>query len=370
MSGSRKIAFLTNSFWNVVNYRMPLIRACQALGFTPIILAPEDDFAGQMPAGWSCHFLKQLAPGGKNPAQDLRLYLEIRQLLKQHRPELLLSFTIKPNIYGSLAAAHLNIPYLPTITGLGYSFLQKGLLSRLTARLYRLAFRQARRVVFQNKDDRQWFVQQKLLRPEQAVLIPGSGVDTQYFYPDFPTTEAPCSFIYIGRLLWDKGLGEFVQAIRMLKQDHPDLQVCWLGAPDTNNPAAIHTAQLEAWQSEDLIRLLGRQEDVRPYIAAADALVLPSYREGLPRAVLEAMSMAKPVIVTDVPGCRELVVEGENGYLAPVKDPRALRRVLQQFLTLPEQERRAMGRRGRTMVARNFDQGLIVGKYLELIQLF
>ncbi|MCB0641361.1 MAG: glycosyltransferase family 4 protein [Phaeodactylibacter sp.] len=369
MPASRKIAFLTNSVWNIVNYRMPLIQACRDQGFEPLILAPKDDFAGPIPAGWTCHYLKQLSPGGKNPLQDLRLFLEIWQALRQYRPALVCSFTIKPNIYGSLAAAPLKIPCLPTITGLGYSFLQKGLLSRLTALLYRQAFRKTRQVVFQNKDDRRLFIEQGLLRPEQTVLIPGSGVDTQHFYPDFPTSAAPCSFIYIGRLLWDKGLGEFVQAIRGLKRRYPNLRVHWLGAQDHNNPAVIDSAQVEAWEREGLIHWLGPQADVRPFIAAADALVLPSYREGLPRAVLEAMAMAKPVIVTDVPGCRELV-DKKNGLLAPVKDPQGLEQVLQTFLELPESQRQEMGRTGRQLAEQQFDNQIIVRNYLSLIQSF
>ena len=370
MAGQRKIAFLANSCWNIVNYRLPLIYACEELGFHPVILAPKDEYAANIPNHWTCIFIKHLDPGGKNPLQDLRLYLELRQALSQASPTLLLGFTIKPNIYGGLAAAHLGILFIPTITGLGYSFLKKGWISRFTFSLYRIAFRKAHRVVFQNQDDLKLFVRQGLVDEKQCLIIPGSGVDTTHFSPS-PLPDNPIfTFLFIGRLLWDKGIGELILAMQELQKRAIPVKCLLLGGVDQKNPAAITETEVRHWQQQGWIEWLETKADVRPFLEMADVLVLPSYREGLPRAVLEAMAMQKPVIVTNVPGCNALVKHQENGFLVTAKDPESLLIAMQNMMDLSPSKREEMGVLGRERVLKYFDIQIVVAKYLSLVQSF
>lgn len=295
---------------------------------------------------------------GTNPLHDIRTLSDLKKLFEQLRPDCVLLYTIKPVIYGSLAANYAHVPRVfSMITGLGYAFGDSSFKQRLIGfpvqMLYRTALTRNNAVFFQNPDDQELFVRKRLVpNPDKAVLINGSGVDLTY-YQDAPPVTDKISFLLIARLIRDKGIYEYVQAARQLKQRYPNVVFRLLG-PFDSNPTAIHQQTIEEWQDEGAIEYLGRTRDVRPYIADCSVYVLPSYREGTPRTVLEAMAMGRPIVTTDTPGCRETVVDGKNGYLVPVKDVEELVRALERFILRPELIPR-MGQESRRIAVEKYD---------------
>lgn len=295
---------------------------------------------------------------GMNPLQDLKLLWFLRNLFRKESPSLLLSYTIKPIIYGSLAARLARIPHVFSIvTGLGYVFLGETFKQRasgvLAKVLYRAALRRNQRVFFQNPDDLAEFRRLRLLaRADQAIRINGSGVNLDYYAPA-PPVVAPVSFLMIGRLYREKGIHEYIEAARILKQRFPQARFQVVGAIDSN-PSAIRPQELAAWQREKLIEHTGWVDDVRPHLRAASVYVLPSYREGTPRSVLEAMAMARPIITTDAPGCRETVVHGQNGFLVPIKNAQALAEAMELFVRAPSMIPK-MGDQSRRLAETKFD---------------
>ena len=301
---------------------------------------------------------------GLNPVSDFLLWAAYRKLLKRIRPSALLSFTVKPNIYGSLAAASLGIPAMPNVSGLGTAFIRGGPLQRLVSGLYKLAFRRADVVFFQNPDDRRLFVDRRLVREGQARLLPGSGIDLDRFVPG-PLPEGPVTFLLIARLLGDKGVREYVEAARLARPRLPDARFQLLGPIDDGNRTGIGGDELDRWVRDGAVEYLGAADDVRPFIAAATAIVLPSYREGLPRTLLEGAAMARPLIASDVPGCRELVDDGINGYLCEVRDPQSLADAMVKLARLGGSQRCTMGAASRLAVEDRFGEPLVISAYLD-----
>jgi glycosyltransferase involved in cell wall biosynthesis len=289
--------------------------------------------------------------------------------LKRIRPTAYLGYTIKPNVYGSIAAASLGIAALPNVSGLGTAFIGGGALQSIVTPLYRFGFARAPAVFFQNEEDRQLFVDRRIIRPEQGRVLPGSGVDLKRFGP-VPAADGPPSFLLIARLLRDKGVVEFVEAARALRSRLPDARFQLLGPLDHDNRTAISRTELDSWVSEGVVEYLGTTDDVRPFIAEASAVVLPSYREGLPRSLLEAGAMARPLIATDVPGCRDVVDNGVNGYLCAVRNSQSLAAAIRQFADLPFAQRLAMGEAALRKVQNRFNEEVVVRTYLHAIEEF
>ena len=303
---------------------------------------------------------------GMNPLADLRLLRTYHDLLRRLQPSAYLSFTIKPNIYGARAAAASKIPAFPNVSGLGTTFIAGGQMQRIVTGLYRWGFRHAPAVFFQNHEDRDLFIARKIVEAERTRVLAGSGVDLDHFMAsDVPT--GPPRFLFVGRLMGDKGVAEFVEAARLAGQQLPDARFQLLGPIDEGNRTAIPRAQLDAWVSEGLVDYLGVTEDVRPFVAAATAVVLPSYREGLPRSLLEAGALGRPSIATDVPGCRTVVEHGYNGYLCTMRDPISLADAMLRLANLSVEGRQTMGAAARRKVELQFGQDLVVGAYLEAL---
>jgi glycosyltransferase involved in cell wall biosynthesis len=279
-----------------------------------------------------------------------------------------LSFTIKNNLFGALAARSQGIPFIPNVTGLGTAFLSGRVLQMVAERLYRHCFRDLPVVFFQNQDDRDLFVQRGLIGPGQARLLPGSGIDLERFQTlPLPAGAAPV-FLMVARLLRDKGVLEYARAAQIVKRQHPDAQFRILGPMGAENRSAIPPETVASWSPETDLDYLGETSDVRPFLQGADCVVLPSYREGAPRTLIEAAAMGRAVIATDVPGCRAVVHDNITGFLCRLQDAESLAQACLQFIALAPEQRRSMGLAGRQKMEREFDQSIVVQAYAAAIQ--
>ena len=365
-----KVLISVNTAWNIANFRLGLVSALRAAGHEVVAVAPVDDSVDRIGQA-GCRFVAlPMDNKGTSPVRDAILTCRYFFLLRRERPDIFLGYTIKPNIYGSLAAHALGIPAINNISGLGTAFIKTGLLTRIVKALYRIALRKSAVVFFQNTDDRDLFAAGGLVRGDRARLLPGSGVDLARFQPAPVENRDPggLRFLLIARLLRDKGVMEFVEAARKVKAQAPDSRFQLLGFVDAQNRTAISRQEIDRWVGEGTVEYLGATDDVRPFISQADCVVLPSYREGTPRTLLEAAAMARPLIATDVPGCREVVEDGRNGFLCRVRDADDLAAKVSAFVALPQTRRNEMGRESRSKVEREFDEKIVVARYLEAIE--
>jgi glycosyltransferase involved in cell wall biosynthesis len=339
-------------------FRGPLLRAMASLGHEVIACAPEDDpEVRQGLAEMGVQFVPvPLARAGTNIVKDLRSRTALVRIFQDLRPDIFLGYTIKPVVYGIPAARAAGAARAyGMVTGLGYAFTGGGfkrrLINRLVRTLYRKALGQADRVFFQNPDDLDQFKALRLVPADRTVLVAGSGVDLDQYRPS-PLPSEPV-FLLIARLLRDKGIGEYVEAAQQIKAETPEARFLLVGPYDPN-PAAISPAEVEAWQREGAVEYLGEMKDVRDAIRRCRVYVLPSYREGTPRTVLEAMAMRRPIITTDAPGCRETVRHGENGLLVPVQDAGAVAEAMRRFVREPDLAER-MAEHSLTIARQKYD---------------
>lgn len=359
------IVVSANTFWNLTNFRLPILRKLASAGFRVVAAAADDESMEALSTmGIEIESLK-MKTRGISPFSDASLLFQYCRLFKRVRPNGFLAFTSKPNIYGSLAAHHCDVPVINTITGLGTGFLGGAALRFAMVNLYRLALGKSKKIFFHNDDDRYLFLRLGLATESQAAVIAGSGVDLERFAPQPGPPGRPFVFLFIGRMLRDKGAAEFAEAARMVKRQRP-ARFQMLGSKDPH-PKAVPAAIVELWESEGDLELLGPVADVRPILAGADCVVLPSYREGLPRVLIEASAMAKPVIATDVPGCRQVVDHAVTGLLCEARSSKSLAEAMLAIHDLSLDERVAMGRRGRERAEREFSEGKIVKAYLEAL---
>ncbi|KRW82124.1 glycosyltransferase family 4 protein [Marinobacter sp. P4B1] len=347
---------------SLIKFRGPLLRALVAKGLDVHVAAPDladvPDIRTELEAlGITLHDIS-LKRTGTNPVADLATVAELWRLMRRIRADYVLGYTIKPVIYGSMAAWLANVPNrFALVTGLGYAFTgdasgKRGLLRKLIQRLYRFGLSKSRKVFFQNPDDEALFRQLGLLPADiPSCVVNGSGVDVAD-YALAPLPEKP-SFLLIARLLGDKGVREYAQAARKVKAQYPDAVFRLVGWID-DNPDAISQQELDGWVNTGTVEFLGKLADVRPAIADCNVYVLPSYREGTPRTVLEAMAMGRPVITTDAPGCRETVTDGDNGFLVPVKAVDELAAAMVKFIENPELVA-GMGERSRLVAEQKYD---------------
>ncbi|MEO0732481.1 MAG: glycosyltransferase family 4 protein [Bacteroidota bacterium] len=356
------LAIVANSAWNLYNFRGGLIRSLREEGYPLVLLAPEGPERRQLERlGATFVALQHLRRKGLNPLRDLLLLRELYGHFRRHRVAVTLNFTIKPVIYGSLAAELAGVRNISTLTGLGYTFVNAGKTNVLVRNLYRLALRRADAVFFHNSEDRQLFVDDGLVSAAQSAVVPGSGIDLAD-YPQSSYAEAiPGRFLFVGRLLVDKGLREYVAAARLAKAQDPSLTFHVLGPFDPGNPAGISAAEFDLWVREGVIAYDGVAADIRPHLRRAAVVVLPSYREGCPRVLLEAAALGRAVIGADVAGVRQVVRPGESGWLVPVKDARELSRAM--LLAAGSERLAAYGWRGRELITTNFSLERVVAVY-------
>jgi len=360
-----RVLISINAAWNVVNFRAGLVRALVADGHEVIAAVVDDGAIAGVTALGARPIAIPMASRSTSIGKDAALFARYLRLMRRERPDVYLGWTIKPNTYGSAAAALLGVPVVNNISGLGTAFIRSSWLTRIAKALYRVGLARSSTVFFQNYDDRDLFVKQRLVRPEQTELLPGSGIDVDRFDPAaFPAEpDGLFRFLLIARLVRDKGVVEYVEAARMLRARFPHTRFEILGFLDVDNRTAIPRTEFDAWVADDSIAYLGAAEDVRPHIARADCIVLPSYREGTSRVLLEAAAMAKPSVTTDVPGCRDVVIDGETGLLCAPRDASDLARKMTAMLDMPESARAVMGRAARARAAAHFSEQYVIERY-------
>lgn len=366
LTASNPILLVANSSWNLSHQRKGLIRALMDEGRWPLAAAVPigDPAVGALPT-----YEVPLIADGTAPLSELKSLVGLIALFRQVKPRLVLGFTPKGNIYAGLAARATRRPFLPNVSGLGTGFIKGGLLLKIQTALYRTAFRGLPTVFFQNRDDAALFVKMGLVQREQVTLIPGSGVDCRAFAAALPAmrNDGKLSLLFVGRLLGDKGVRELAGAMRLLKPRFPELSLTLVGELGAANRTAISAGEVKEWERDGLLTHAGRTDDVRPFLRKADAVILPSYREGMPRALLEAAAMARPLLASDVPGCREIVRDGENGLLFEVRSARSMAEAIERFVTASPEQRRAWGNRSREIAERDYDERHVIDAYRRAI---
>lgn len=365
-----KIAIVVNTTWNIVNFRLPLIRSLILNGHDVWVISPRDSYVSVLESEGIQYLDIYMDNKGTSPLRDLRTITSFFNCYTHHRFDLVMHYTIKPVIYGGLVSRVLGIPTISTITGLGTVFIRETWVTRLVRALYRLSQKKAHHVFFQNADDRALFLRNKLVRSELTSIVPGSGINTDYFCSSSSNRKGKDGrvFLLIARMLRDKGVNEFVEAARLIKEKYSDVRFQLLGPVDVENNTAISQTVIDGWVAEGVVEYFPATDDVRSFIERATCVVLPSYREGLPRTLLEAAAMGKPLIATDAPGCRDVVIDGVNGYLCQVADAVDLAEKMQRIVEMTSSERELMGKAGRKKVEQEFDEKIVIELYLEVVE--
>jgi glycosyltransferase involved in cell wall biosynthesis len=365
----KRIVLSSNTAFSLYNFRLHLMRALKEKGYEVIAVSPEDGkYSELLKKEFSFFAVKRLDRKGTNPIKDLKLFFEYFLLFRKLKPDLVINFTIKPNIYGSISAGLLGIPSISVITGLGYVFIRESWLTKFVKLLYWLAFRFNRAVVFLNSEDLNTL---RNISKEKSFLIESEGVNIKHFNPELckEAKKDEFTFLFVGRLLTDKGIYELIRAFEKLKKENLKVKLAIVGSPDEGNPNSVSKGELEKWVKEGLIEWHGFQEDVRPFYCMADCVVLPSYyREGIPRVLLEAMAMEKSIITTDAPGCRNVCVDGVNGFLVKPKDVESLYLAMKKAVEMGQEKLRKMEKKGREIVEGRYEISKIVNKYAKIVE--
>lgn len=354
----KKIVILVNSDIVIYNFRLELVEALLSNGYQVVIVSPYGkriDFLTQL----GCKFIElNLARHGKNPFQDLNLLKNYKKILKMEKPDVVLTYTIKPNIYGGMACQSLKIPYIANITGLGDAIENGGLLQKITLFLYKLGLKKAKKVFFQNASNQKFFLDKKIVKG-QNELLPGSGVNvTRFVCADYPTSES-IKLLFIGRITRDKGVHELAEAAKIMARKHPNLVFDIVGWADEGSKNPFETL--------GNCYCHGSQVEVKPFIEKTHAIVLPSYHEGMANVLLEAASCGRPILASNIPGCQETFDEGVTGFGFEPKNIDSLCAAIEKFIVLPYEQKREMGKLGRKKMEEQFNRQIVVDKYLEQI---
>jgi glycosyltransferase involved in cell wall biosynthesis len=362
-----RVLFAANTSWYLFNYYRNIFLAFREAGYDVYVATPRDAHA-ELLTGLGCrHVGLPLRPHSRNPFREAATLLALFRAYRRIRPAIAFHFTIKCNLYGALAARALSIPHANNVSGLGSAFNSEGVFNRAIQAVFRVAQRRCARVFFQNVADLEYMEARGLVAPGQAMLLPGSGVNLANFRPAPPPRDGNFTFVFAGRLLWEKGLGYLADALRALRAEGSRARCLVFGFLDEGNPKFVSARDLEAWEAEGLLEYRGPLEDVKPAYRLADCVILPTYyREGIPKSLLEAMAMTKPVLTTDIAGCRQAVTDGENGFLCAPRSAAALADAMRRMAGLNEAARERMGLMGRARVEARFGEDRVIGEYLKL----
>lgn len=372
MPSEKQLLLIANTSWSVYNFRLGFVRALMSQGWKVRILAPQDPYSQEIAKTAPYTRLRFLDRKGLNPIFDALLLLELILLLRKFRPTVVLTYTIKPNIYGGIACNITRTRCIATINGLGTSYNMHPALRFIVFRLYRLGVKKSQFVFFHNHDDLNEFCARGIITSARADVTPGSGVDLDHFSPHCETekmTSGITRFLLVSRLLWEKGIGEYIEAARAVLNDGRSAEFLLMGPVDEGNPRSVGNTEIDGWTSEGIITYLGYTDDVRTAIAGCDAVVLPSYyREGIPRTLIEAIAMGKPVLTTNSVGCREVVEDSVNGLLFEPRNVNSLVQAMKRFIDGGKQAGERMGSKGRLLAEAKFSESIVIAKYLSQLK--
>lgn len=333
-----------------------------------LAIAPRDDFSEKLVELGCIYRELPMSQSGVNPFADLLLAWRLLNILRKEKPDVVLGYTIKPNIYGALVSRIAGIPIICNVSGLGTVFLWNGLASQLARLLYRVAFRFSTFIFFQNDEDQALFIEQIGVTVEKTAVLPGSGIDLKHFSLQAYCPSGQVTFLMIARLLIEKGVEEFVNAAAIVKEKWPNVNFLLVGALDEAHKRSISQGQLDSWVASGLVEYHSPLADIRPMIHACDVVVLPSYREGTPRTLLEGGAIGRALIATDVPGCRHVVNDGENGFLCQPQSSEDLAQKMVSYLSLTADEKISMALNSHRIIKEKYDQKLVIDQYANRIQ--
>ncbi len=370
MSNKRiqRIAVIENSLFSTYTMRDSLMKRLMEEGYEVYVLTHTNSFAAQVEK--TGIKVINIGSGNLHPIKVSKYITKLFVSLKHIKPDVVLTFSIRPAIWGNLITRRLQIPTITNITGIGPLFTSKNIAYKLARLFYRVALKKTSKVFFQNFDDMNLFISHKFVTSERAARIPGSGVDYVKFSPIKKESKNNFfSFLFIGRLIKDKGIFEYVEAARIINKKYPQISFGVLGPFWSQNLKSntITKSELKNWIDEGIIEYMGEKKDVRRFVAKADCIVLPSYREGTSNILLEAASMEKPAITCDTTGCKEIVEDGITGFLCKVKDAQDLAKKMEKMLLLSQEQREVMGQKARKKIIREYDKEIVINGYLKAI---
>ena len=365
-----RICFVSNSAWSIYNFRIDVIRHFIHKGYEITVMAADDAYASLLQQE-GCRFVPvNFNNRTENPFSDYSLYLSLKKHYKANKPDIIFHYVIKPNIYGSLAAAAQNIPSIAVITGMGYGFSKRNWLYFLIKLLYTHALKKTREIWFLNNEDAKFFIEQNMVRVEKTRVLHGEGINTAHFSPTGnQRNKEKFRFLMSTRLLKSKGVAIYADAARILKKKNYNVDFELIGFYEKHHPDSIHHEDITRWQNEGLINYGGFANDVRSFLSAADCFIFPSfYNEGVPRCLMEAASMELPVITSNNRGCKEVVTDNITGYLCNMNNPFDLADKMEKIINLSNEERAKMGTNGRLLVDKNFNIQRIIEVYEQALQ--
>lgn len=364
---NKVIAVCSNYAWTIFNFRMPLLRRLKSEGYKVVVFTEFDGYEKYIAEVADYVEPLFISRKGTNPFVEILTILDFIRLLKKYKPSAFLTFTIKPVLYGSIAGRLTKVPTIVMITGLGTAFISSGWLTRVIKLVYKFALSSVPIVFFQNRSDSKLFLDNKLVEISNCRHTPGSGIDiNEYSYSQPPECDEK-KFLLIARMIMDKGVREFVEAARIIKEKYPKTKFQLLGPLGVQNRTAISEVLMEKWHNEGSVEYLGEAIDVRPFILKSSCVVLPSYREGTSRVLLEAAAMGRPIIATDVPGCREVVEHGDNGLLCRPRDSIDLAKCIEEMINYDISVHKEMSVAGRKRIEREFQHDVVCDLYMDAI---
>lgn len=357
-----KIGFVDNSLWGQINFRGDLIEHLIKNGFEVVMISPKDtDLKIKNEAKY---YNLKIERKSKNIFSDLKLMIKLFKIYKKEKFDLIFHYTIKPNIYGTIAAKLNNQTSISIVPGLGYTFIKENLLTKVVKLMYWFSLKFSNEVWFLNEEDKEYFVSNKLISEKKAKILQGEGVDTNRFKPTTKKTSEKTIFLMVARVLWDKGFKEYVEAAEKIKSKYKNIEFQLLGMIDNDNPSAVSKETVEYYHNNNIINYLGETKVAEKIIDKCDCLILPSfYREGIPRTLMEGGAMEKPLITTNNVGCKEVVDDGVNGFLCEIKNSDDLADKIEKIILLSREDREKMGKASRKKIINQFSNEIVFEKY-------
>ena len=362
-----KIILVSNTSWSLVNFRINLAKFLRTEGHTIVMVGPKDGSEKIIIENKFAYHPLALDRKGTNPVKNWKIVQSLEKIYRNEKADVVIHYTIKPNIYGSIAAKKAKIKSLAVVTGLGYVFINNGIVPFIAKKLYSYAFKYPEQIWFLNSDDKKEFITQKIIPKEKASILPGEGVDMSKFTPT-KSNNKNFTFLFVGRILIDKGVLEYIEAAKAIKQTFDKVEFQMLGKLDIDYPLSVDKSIIDEAVDNNIINYLGYSTKVPQIMGDADCIVLPSYREGVPLVLLEACCMEKPIIASLVTGCNEIIRDGMNGIACEAKSAKSLEQAMKKLLNISVEEREQMGKNGREFVRTNFDEKIVFQKYKSFIE--